>query len=47
MKRSGISRAHCEKDRTLTDARLNLAQVFTRKGNHVRAARYVQSVNTR
>jgi tetratricopeptide (TPR) repeat protein len=34
------------KDRTLMDARLNLAQVFTRKGDHIRAARYVQSVNS-
>jgi tetratricopeptide (TPR) repeat protein len=32
------------KDRTLTDARLNLAQVYTRRGDHARAARYVQSV---
>jgi tetratricopeptide (TPR) repeat protein len=31
-------------DRTLTDARLNLAQVYTRKGDHARAARYLQSV---
>jgi len=34
-----------KKDRTLTDARLNLAQVYTRKGDHARAARYMQSVN--
>ncbi len=31
------------KDRSLTDARLNLSQVFTRKGDHARAARYAQS----
>jgi tetratricopeptide (TPR) repeat protein len=35
------------KDRSLTDARLNLAQVFTRKGDHRRAARYVQSVSAK
>jgi glycosyltransferase involved in cell wall biosynthesis len=34
-----------KKDRTLTDARLNLAQVYTRKGDHARAARFMQSVN--
>jgi tetratricopeptide (TPR) repeat protein len=33
------------KDRSLIDARLNLAQVYTRKGDPVRAARYVQSVS--
>jgi Tfp pilus assembly protein PilF len=32
------------KDRSLTDARLNLAQIYRRKGDHRRAARYVQSV---
>jgi tetratricopeptide (TPR) repeat protein len=31
------------KDRSLTDARLNLAQVYTRKGDYARAARYMQS----
>jgi tetratricopeptide (TPR) repeat protein len=35
------------KDRTLTDARLNLAQVYTRRGDHSRAARYVQSVSVK
>jgi tetratricopeptide (TPR) repeat protein len=33
------------KDRSLKDARLNLAQVYTLKGDHARAARYLQSVN--
>ena len=32
-----------KKDRSLKDARLNLAEVYTRKGDHARAARYVQS----
>jgi tetratricopeptide (TPR) repeat protein len=32
------------KDRSLTDARLNLAQIYRRKGDLRRAARYVQSV---
>src|SRR5439155_13486549 len=31
-------------NRTLVDARKNLAQVYTRKGDHARAARYLQSV---
>jgi Tfp pilus assembly protein PilF len=35
------------KDRTLMDARLNLAQVYTRRGDHARAARYVQSVSVK
>jgi Tfp pilus assembly protein PilF len=35
------------KDRSLTDARLNLAQVYTRKGDYARAARYVQSAGTK
>jgi Tfp pilus assembly protein PilF len=35
------------KDRSLSDARLNLAEVYTRKGDHVRAARYVQSVGAK
>jgi tetratricopeptide (TPR) repeat protein len=35
------------KDRSLKDARLNLAQVYTRKGDHARAARYLQSVNAK
>jgi glycosyltransferase involved in cell wall biosynthesis/cytochrome c-type biogenesis protein CcmH/NrfG len=34
------------KNRHLIDARLNLAQVYTRKGDHTRAARYTQSVGT-
>ena len=33
------------KDRSLKDARLNLAQVHSRRGDHARAARYVQSVS--
>jgi tetratricopeptide (TPR) repeat protein len=33
-------------NRTLIDARKNLAQVYTRKGDHARAARYMQSVST-
>jgi tetratricopeptide (TPR) repeat protein len=32
-----------KKDRSLTDARLNLSQVFIRKGDLARAARYAQS----
>jgi tetratricopeptide (TPR) repeat protein len=32
-----------KKDRSLTDARLNLSQVFMRKGDLARAARYAQS----
>jgi Tfp pilus assembly protein PilF len=36
-----------KKDRSLTDARLNLAQVHTLKGDHARAARYMQSVAVR
>jgi tetratricopeptide (TPR) repeat protein len=35
------------KDRSLTDARLNLAQIYTLKGDHARAARYMQSVGSR
>jgi tetratricopeptide (TPR) repeat protein len=33
-----------KKDRSISDARLNLAQVYTLKGDHARAARYMQSV---
>ena len=36
--------AALRKDRTLIDARINLAQIHTRKGDHARAARYLQSV---
>jgi tetratricopeptide (TPR) repeat protein len=36
--------AALRKDRTLTDARMNLAQIHTRRGDHARAARYLQSV---
>jgi tetratricopeptide (TPR) repeat protein len=36
--------AALRKDRTLADARLNLAQIYARKGDHARAARYLQSV---
>jgi tetratricopeptide (TPR) repeat protein len=41
---------HCleaalKKDRSIKDARLNLAQVYTRKGDHARAARYIQSAS--
>jgi tetratricopeptide (TPR) repeat protein len=36
-----------KKDRELTDARLNLAQVYALKGDHARAARYMQSVAVR
>jgi tetratricopeptide (TPR) repeat protein len=32
------------KDKSLTDARLNLAEVYKRKGDYARAARYMQSV---
>jgi Tfp pilus assembly protein PilF len=32
------------KDHSLTDARLNLAEVYKRKGDYARAARYMQSV---
>jgi tetratricopeptide (TPR) repeat protein len=35
--------AALRRDRSLVDARINLAQVFTRKGDYVRAARYAQS----
>jgi tetratricopeptide (TPR) repeat protein len=35
------------KDRSLKDARLNLAQVYTLKGDHARAARYLQSANAK
>ncbi len=35
-----------KRDRSLVDARINLAQVFARKGDHARAARYAQSVNS-
>ncbi len=39
--------AALRRDRTLIDARMNLAQVYTRKGDHARAARYLQSVNVK
>jgi tetratricopeptide (TPR) repeat protein len=35
--------AALKQDRTLADARKNLAQVYARKGDHARAARYMQS----
>jgi tetratricopeptide (TPR) repeat protein len=38
--------AALKRNRTLIDARKNLAQVYTRKGDHARAARYLQSVTT-
>jgi len=34
-----------KQDRSLTDARLNLAELYKRKGDYVRAARYMQSVS--
>jgi len=36
--------AALKRNRTLVDARRNLAQVYTRKGDHARAARYLQPV---
>jgi len=36
--------AALKRNRSLIDARKNLAQVYTRKGDHARAARYLQSV---
>jgi tetratricopeptide (TPR) repeat protein len=36
--------AALKRDRTNIDARHNLARVYTRKGDHARAARYLQSV---
>jgi Tfp pilus assembly protein PilF len=39
--------AALRKDRTLTDARMNLAQIYTRRGLHARAARYLESVTVR
>ena len=36
--------AALRRNRALTDARKNLAQVYARKGDHARAARYVESV---
>jgi O-antigen biosynthesis protein len=36
--------AALKRNRTLIDARKNLAQVYMRKGDHARAARYLQSV---
>jgi tetratricopeptide (TPR) repeat protein len=36
--------AALKRNRTLVDARKNLAQVYARKGDHARAARYLQSV---
>jgi tetratricopeptide (TPR) repeat protein len=44
------AQAHLEaalkRDRSLVDARKNLAQVYTRKGDYARAARYMQSATT-
>jgi Flp pilus assembly protein TadD len=37
--------AALKRNRTLIDARRNLAQVYIRKGDHARAARYMQSVS--
>jgi tetratricopeptide (TPR) repeat protein len=34
-----------KQDRSLTDARLNLAELYKRKGDYARAARYMQSVS--
>jgi O-antigen biosynthesis protein len=31
------------RDRSLVDARINLAQIYARKGDHARAARYIQT----
>ena len=39
--------AALRRNRTLTDARKNLAQVYARKGDHARAARYMESVMPR
>ena len=39
--------AALKRDRTLTDARMNLAQVYKRKGDHARAARYMHAVNAK
>ena len=38
--------AALKQDRSLVDARLNLAQVYTQKGDHARAERYKQSAIT-
>jgi tetratricopeptide (TPR) repeat protein len=38
--------AALRRDRTLIDARLNLAQVYARRGDHARAARYMLPVRT-
>ena len=35
------------RDRSLVDARINLAQIYARKGDHARAARYMQAARTR
>jgi tetratricopeptide (TPR) repeat protein len=39
--------AALKRDRSLVDARLNLAQVYIRKGDYARAARYTQPVNAK
>jgi len=39
--------AALRKDRSLKDARLNLSQLYMRKGDHARAARYLQSAGDR
>jgi Tfp pilus assembly protein PilF len=35
--------AALRRDRSLVDARINLAQIYLRKGDHARAARYMQA----
>jgi tetratricopeptide (TPR) repeat protein len=39
--------AALRRDRSLIDARINLAQIYTRKGDHARAARYIQAAKAR
>ena len=39
--------AALRRDRSLIDARINLAQIYTRKGDHTRAARYIQAAKAR
>ena len=39
--------AALRRDRSLVDARINLAQIYTRKGDHARAARYIQAAKAR
>jgi tetratricopeptide (TPR) repeat protein len=39
--------AALRRDRSLVDARINLAQIYTRKGDHARAARYLQAARAR